>query len=80
MSQATKARRTDVGAGIQVIDLNKETRPTVPTVTAAVYLNRTSQTLRVWAMRQAGPILPRRINGRLAWPVAAIRRLVLGEE
>lgn len=53
-------------------------RPTVPTQQAAYYLNRKQQTLREWAM--TGKVIrPTRINGRLAWPVAEIRR-VLGVE
>lgn len=50
-------------------------RPTVPTEQAAYYLNRRPQTLRIWAMG-SGPILPLRINGRLAWPVAELRRVL----
>ncbi len=50
-------------------------RPTVPTDQAAHYLNRRPQTLRAWAMR-GHPIAPIRINGRLAWPVAELRRLL----
>lgn len=51
-------------------------RPTVPTAPAAYYLNRQQQTLRGWACLDNGPIRPIRINGRLAWPVAEIRRLL----
>ena len=51
--------------------------PTVPTEQAAHYLNRRPQTLRIWAMRDGtGPLRPVRIHGRLAWPVAAIRKLL----
>lgn len=49
-------------------------RPTVPTPQAAYYLNRAQQTLRIWAMREDGPVRPIRVNGRLAWPVAEIKR------
>lgn len=59
--------------------LDQETRPTVSTEQAAFYLNRKPQTLRVWACREEGPLRPVRINGRLAWPVAGLRR-VLGAE
>lgn len=54
-------------------------RPTVPTAQAAYYLNRAQQTLRIWACNEDGPLRPTRFNGRLAWPVASIRR-VLGVE
>lgn len=50
-------------------------RPTVPTPQAAHYLLRQPQTLRAWAMRD-GPIRPVRVHGRLAWPVAEIRRVL----
>ena len=53
-----------------------ETRPTVDTAAAAYYLNRRPQTLRGWACKEDGPLRPIRINGRLAWNVAAIRRLL----
>jgi len=54
------------------------TRPTVPTDQAAYYLNRQPQTLRAWACFENGPLRPVHINGRLAWPVAAIREIVKG--
>lgn len=56
--------------------LEKVTRPAVNTAAAAYYLNRAQQTLRLWAMRDNGPIRPLRIHGRLAWPVAQIKKLV----
>ena len=51
----------------------------IPTEQAAFYLNRKPQTLRIWAMSECGLIRPLRINGRLAWPVKEIRK-VLGME
>ncbi len=59
--------------------LESVTRPTVPTEQAAYYLNRRPQTLRGHACMENGPIRPLRINGRLAWPVSELRR-VLGME
>lgn len=57
--------------------LEQITRPTVPTEQAAYYLDRRPQTMRMWAMRDGtGPIQPIRINGRLAWPVAELRRVL----
>ena len=56
--------------------LATEIRSTIPTSEAAPHLNRASQTLRVWAMTGSGPIQPIRIGGRLAWPVADIRKLM----
>lgn len=55
--------------------LESVTCPTVSTNAAAYYLNRKPQTLRAWACLENGPIRPIRINGRLAWGVANIKRL-----
>lgn len=55
--------------------LESVTRPNVDTDAAAYYLNRRPQTLRLWSMREDGPIRPLRINGRLAWPVADLKRV-----
>lgn len=51
-------------------------RPAVATEQAAYYLNRRPQTLRIWACMENGPLRPTRIMGRLAWPVAELRRLL----
>ena len=56
-----------------------ETRTAIPTDAAAHHLNRKPQTLRNWACFENGAIRPIRINGRLAWPVAAIRALLSGD-
>lgn len=56
--------------------LELEDRPAVDTAAAAHYLNRRPQTLRGWACHEDGPLRPLRINGRLAWPVAELRRLL----
>ena len=50
--------------------------PTVDTDRAAYYLNRKPGTLRGWACYGKGDIQPQRVNGRLAWPVADIRKLL----
>lgn len=55
--------------------LTEEDRPAIPTGQAAHYLCRTPRTLRGWATDSEGaPIRPVRLNGRLAWPVAEIKR------
>ncbi|SEG15246.1 hypothetical protein [Nitrosomonas ureae] len=59
--------------------LESVTRPTVPTEQAAYYLDRKPQTMRAWACLENGAIRPIRINGRLAWPVREIKK-VLGVE
>jgi hypothetical protein len=57
--------------------LDTESRPTVETAAAAYYLNRQEQTLRAWACRSgSGPLTPKRVHGRLAWPVAGIKALL----
>lgn len=56
--------------------LEKETRSHVETACAAFHLLRKPQTMRAYACLENGPIRPIRINGRLAWPVADIRKLL----
>lgn len=56
--------------------LEQQTKSAVDTATAAYYLNRRPQTLRIWACAENGPIRPLRINGRLAWQVSELRRLL----
>jgi hypothetical protein len=66
-------------AGPAIVALTAETRAAVDTATAAFHLNRRPQTLRGWACLENGPLRPMRVHGRLAWPVAELRR-VLGVE
>lgn len=61
------------------LTLLTDNRATVDTPTAACYLNRQKQTLQKWHCLGNGPVSPVLVNGRLAWPVADIRRLMLGE-
>jgi hypothetical protein len=56
--------------------LSRETRAALPTHEAAAHLTLKPQTLRCWAMREDGPLRPIRINGRLAWPVSELRRVL----
>ncbi len=54
-----------------------ETRTHVNTEHCAYLLGRQSQTLRVWACYETkGPLRPVRVNGRLAWPVSEIKRVL----
>ena len=57
-------------------NLADEVRTHVATPLAAFWLNRKEQTLRMWACYENGPLRPTRINGRLVWSVAEIRRLL----
>lgn len=61
---------------IQLIPLEREARTALPTPEAAAQLNRAEQTLRLWSCHEKGPIRPLRVNGRLAWPVADIKRVL----
>jgi hypothetical protein len=56
--------------------LEFERRTHVDIACAAYHLGRKPQTLRVWASSETGPLRPVRVNGRLAWPVADIRRVL----
>lgn len=60
----------------QSVPLDREVRANLPTPEAAYHLNRAQQTLRLWAMRENGPIRPIRVNGRLAWPVSDLRHIL----
>ena len=71
-----EAGRKSVGGLFPPLDV--ETRVAVPTDCAAHHLSRRPQTLRTWACFENGPLRPIRINGRLAWPVADIRRVLGG--
>lgn len=52
-------------------------RPAVSTAAAAYYLGRKPQTLRGWACYSGtGPLDPVRVNSRLAWKVADIKRVL----
>lgn len=57
--------------------LEQESRSHVETACAAFHLTRKDQTLRAWACL-GGPLKPIRINRRLAWSVADIKRLLSG--
>jgi hypothetical protein len=56
--------------------LVRENRTVIDTNAAAFHLGRKPQTLRKWACHEDGPLRPIRINGRLAWAVADILRIV----
>lgn len=57
--------------------LESVNRPAVGTAAAAYYLGRQQQTLRGWSCRTGtGPLACIRINGRLAWPVSELKRLL----
>ena len=51
---------------------------TLVTRDAAAALGRSPQTLRKWACLECGPLRPIHINGRLAWKVSDLLRVVQG--
>jgi hypothetical protein len=53
----------------------------LPTSKACIAINRSPQTLRKWACLDCAPmgIRPIRINGRLAWRVSDLQKLLGGE-
>jgi hypothetical protein len=63
-------------ANAAFVSLERETRAVVDTACAAYHLNRQPQTLRAWACLENGPLRPVRVHGRLAWPVAELRRVL----
>lgn len=56
--------------------LDRETRTHVDTATMCWHLGFAQQTARLWACKETYPegLRPIRVNGRLKWPVAGIRR------
>jgi len=60
----------------QPVALDRETRAALPTNEAAFHLNRAEQTMRLWAMRNDGPVTCIRVHGRLQWPVDQIKRVM----
>ena len=77
METAIASREQPAAAlGTAFPPLEAETRAVVPTDCAAFHLNRQPQTLRAWACLENGPLRPVRLNGRLAWRVDDIRRLL----
>lgn len=77
MQNATRRRGEHQPAVVesQYPPLELVNSPNVPTDQAAFYLNRSPQTLREWSCLESGPLRPIRVNSRLAWPVAEIKRV-----
>ena len=75
METATPATR-EAYAPQQFPSLELVNKPNVDTAHAAYLLTRRPQTLRAWACLENGPLRPVRINGRLAWPVSELRRVL----
>lgn len=71
-----KHRVTPPTSPDKLVPLASETRLAITTAEAASHLGRQPQTLRGWACKEDGPLRPVRINGRLAWPVADLKRVL----
>lgn len=71
-----KHRVTPPTSPDKLVPLAVETRAAITTAEAAAHLGRQPQTLRGWACNEGGPLRPMRVNGRLAWSVADLRRVL----
>lgn len=58
------------------VALADEIRTAIPTNEAAFHLSRSQQCLRRWSMDGNGPVQPVRIQKKLLWPVADLRRVL----
>jgi hypothetical protein len=72
----THSSKSRIQAPHPALPLDLDVRACLPTSEAAHHLNRSPQTLRLWACHDTGPLRPIRINGRLMWPVADIKQLL----
>lgn len=61
---------------LELVPLTNEPRAALGTAEAAAHLGLRPQTLRGWACSEQGAIRPLRMNGRLRWPVAEIKRVL----
>ena len=78
---SAKARREaiePIAAPADFVPLHLETRTHVSTAVLCRHLNRKEQTARAWASAETFPdgLRPLRVMGRLAWPVAGIRKIL----
>lgn len=71
--------RSNPHVGVEIkLETNSKLKQLLTTAEAAEALNRRPQTLRLWACLKNGPIHPVRINGRLAWRVSDVEKLLNG--
>jgi len=76
VSPRAVAARVGRGGAASEAPIRTEMHSHVDTNTAAGLLCRSAQTLRKWACYEDGPLRPVRVNGRLAWALADIQRLL----
>lgn len=74
----TKARERPSAAPVDFVPRHLETRTHVSTAVLCRHLNCNEQTARGWASAETFPegLRPLRIMGRLAWPVAGIKKVL----
>ena len=67
-----------IAAPADFVPLHLETRTHVSTAVLCRHMNRKEQTARGWASAETFPegLRPLRVMGRLAWPVAGIRKVL----
>ena len=75
---SAEVRQAANAAPADFVPLYLETRTHVTTAVMCRHLNRKEQTARGWASAETFPegLRPLRIMGRLAWPVAGIRKVL----
>ena len=74
----TEAREGATAPLADFVPLHLETRSHVSTAVMCRHLSRQPQTARGWASAETFPegLRPLRVMGRLAWPVAGIRKVL----
>ncbi len=84
-SAAIQAAPTSIGAAMRRMKeiyppLELVTKPNLTTAELAYYSNMAEQTWRVKACYDTAPegLRPRRVCGKLAWPTAGAKKLLLG--
>lgn len=75
---SSEARQQAAAAPADFVPLHLETRTHVSTAVMCHHIGRKQQTARGWASAETFPdgLRPLRVNGRLAWPVAGLRRVL----
>ena len=75
---SAEARQGTTAAPSDFVPLHLETRTHVSTAVLCRHMNRKEQTARSWACFETYPegLRPLRVMGRLAWPVAGIRKVL----
>ncbi len=71
-------KKTHRTVPIEFVPLHLEIRTHVDTETMCWHVGFAQQTARLWACKETYPegLRPIRVNGRLKWPVAGIRKIL----